>query len=504
MNPTDQARKEARKRELKKNRKQRQAVRQAVLKGKNPRDIIFELEKVDDMEFNILAPPPLNEKVLREKRRKLVETWQRVMRMYETEDDQQFQDYKKVWNDYLSRKNQLVQAFEAVRNAENVQLDDIPLPTILPGHDDSDEEGGEGGSDGGGEGGGEGRAGNIPLPPSLQPKSGILKKPPSVLDNYRPKVCPGVPAGPPPLLTDYLDSDDEGEAAEAAENRPRKIRFNEEADDKEEGESAVSQDVDAYMKEMEEVHRQAEKERQAAEAARAIEQAQPQPPGVTGGELVRPPLAAGAPPRQPLLYRPAPPPLRPGMAPPGVRLPPGPPPGRPMGPMGMRMPPGPPPGLPPPRLATAASAAAAAAAAAAAGQPRLPIPRPQSVVSAGPQLFGSKDTNINKKATVIQAKPQMRNLMSDVTRFVPTNVKVKQQREGGEAGGSSAASKKKKAAALGQSPFSGTAAAASSKQEQLQAVASGSLQQLPGGAPQQRSKDDAYAQFMKEMEQIMK
>ena len=64
MNPTDQARKEARKRELKKNKKQRQMVRTAVLKGKNPRDIIFELEKVDDMEFNIVSPSPLNGKVL--------------------------------------------------------------------------------------------------------------------------------------------------------------------------------------------------------------------------------------------------------------------------------------------------------------------------------------------------------------------------------------------------------------------------------------------------------
>lgn len=63
MNPTDQARKEARKRELKKNKKQRQMVRAAVLKGKNPRELIVELEKIDDMEFNPLAPPPLNEKV---------------------------------------------------------------------------------------------------------------------------------------------------------------------------------------------------------------------------------------------------------------------------------------------------------------------------------------------------------------------------------------------------------------------------------------------------------
>ena len=29
------------------------------------RDIIFELEKVDDMEFNIVSPSPLNEKVCR-------------------------------------------------------------------------------------------------------------------------------------------------------------------------------------------------------------------------------------------------------------------------------------------------------------------------------------------------------------------------------------------------------------------------------------------------------
>ena len=51
------------KRELKKNKKQRQQVRTAVLKGKNPREIVEELEKIDDMEFNVLMPPPLNGKV---------------------------------------------------------------------------------------------------------------------------------------------------------------------------------------------------------------------------------------------------------------------------------------------------------------------------------------------------------------------------------------------------------------------------------------------------------
>lgn len=52
MNPTDQARKEARKKELKKNKKQRQMVRAAVLKGKDPTQLIEEMEKIDEMGKN--------------------------------------------------------------------------------------------------------------------------------------------------------------------------------------------------------------------------------------------------------------------------------------------------------------------------------------------------------------------------------------------------------------------------------------------------------------------
>lgn len=41
--------KEARKKELKKNKRQRQMVRAAVLKGKDPLQIIAEMEKIDQM-----------------------------------------------------------------------------------------------------------------------------------------------------------------------------------------------------------------------------------------------------------------------------------------------------------------------------------------------------------------------------------------------------------------------------------------------------------------------
>jgi hypothetical protein len=42
-------------------------VRAAALKGKNPREIVAELEKIDDMEYNVMAAPPLNGKVRRNK-----------------------------------------------------------------------------------------------------------------------------------------------------------------------------------------------------------------------------------------------------------------------------------------------------------------------------------------------------------------------------------------------------------------------------------------------------
>lgn len=82
MNPTDQARKEARKKELKKNKKQRLLVRTAVLKNKDPGMIIQELDKLDEIEFNPVESPALAEKVLKDKRKKLRETLERVMKLY--------------------------------------------------------------------------------------------------------------------------------------------------------------------------------------------------------------------------------------------------------------------------------------------------------------------------------------------------------------------------------------------------------------------------------------
>lgn len=55
--------KEARKKELKKNKKQRQAVRTAVLKGKDPSQIIYELEKIDNMGMLQIGGSPLQNQI---------------------------------------------------------------------------------------------------------------------------------------------------------------------------------------------------------------------------------------------------------------------------------------------------------------------------------------------------------------------------------------------------------------------------------------------------------
>ncbi|KAG9338790.1 hypothetical protein JZ751_025227 [Albula glossodonta] len=117
MNPTDQARKEARKRELKKNKKQRMMVRAAVLKMKDPRQIIRDMEKLDEM-------------VLRDKRKKLRETFERIVRLYERENPDTYKELRKLEMDYETKRGQLSLYFDSVKNAELVEVDSIPLPEM--------------------------------------------------------------------------------------------------------------------------------------------------------------------------------------------------------------------------------------------------------------------------------------------------------------------------------------------------------------------------------------
>ncbi|KAM9844061.1 WW domain-binding protein 11 isoform 2-T2 [Aulostomus maculatus] len=189
MNPTDQARKEARKRELKKNKKQRMMVRAAVLKMKDPRQIIRDMEKLDEMEFNPVQQPMLNVKVLRDKRKKLRETFERIVRLYERENPDTYKELRKLELDYETKRGQLALYFDSVKNAESVEVDSIPLPDMPHAPSNIHIQ-------------------DIPLPgaqpPSILKKSSSFGKgpvPSSVLATLPgvPRLPPGKkPPGPPP------------------------------------------------------------------------------------------------------------------------------------------------------------------------------------------------------------------------------------------------------------------------------------------------------------------
>ena len=102
--------------------------------------------------------------MLKDKRRKLVETWQRVLRHYEKDDVEQYVELKRLWHSYNNRKAEVMQHFESVRNAENVMVEEIPLPSAGGAADTASL-----------------LPDAIPLPPGIrgivQPKSSILKKP---------------------------------------------------------------------------------------------------------------------------------------------------------------------------------------------------------------------------------------------------------------------------------------------------------------------------------------
>ncbi|XP_069701575.1 WW domain-binding protein 11 [Periplaneta americana] len=686
MNPTDQARKEARKKELKKNKKQRQMVRAAVLKGKDPVQLIAEMEKIDQMEYNVLQPPPLNEKVLKDKRKKLKETLERVMTMYDKDDPDKWAELKRMEVEYEKRRIAMVTYAESVRHAQQVQVDDIPLPTLQLPNDPTAFMG---------------LPSQIPLPTdlpvqlssmvphpmmtlpgipvppglALPPPHGILKKTSAYsAAPAKPKKPPGVPPGPPPELSDdeeepmeedganYKTSekhtsavpsdvqekipppaglpprqrvirfaDDEApeptseqtpavptaptaaataaaaatpSSATSSATAPKMSESRKEKDDENMSMEHVSapapkpttlqqkmlamagQDIDQFMREMEEVHRKREQDRAAdlnarlsmldSESSNEAVTDMPkhngsssnvnssstnqslesdgddsqtlQPPGTGPTDLTLPPpttvavqpqpsVAPGnvpvvsipatpptvhppglpvAPPLglAPMMFRP--PPLRPGVPPPlGIRLPPGPPPGRPglpPGPppglpprLGMRLPPGPPPGMPPrllrppgppPRLPTGiplpgmplptsanpiASGPTALSSIPIPPGPTAPLTTNPNVLSAAPQLInrtrveGAAAEGKKQHGATIEAKPQIRNLSADVTRFLPTALRVKRE------------DKKKK----------------DIKSATLPEPRTENLVPKPSPATSQQTKDDAYMQFMREMEGLL-
>ncbi|KAI1293796.1 WW domain-binding protein 11 [Halotydeus destructor] len=340
MNPTDRTRKEARKKELKKNKKQRAVVRAAVIKGKDPYQILADLERLDQMEYNVNEPPSLNEKVMLEKRRKLMETWERVLRLYIKEEKDKYLELKRLQGEQEAKRNEMRKFYQAVMSTKSVDLEEIPLPDIPSAQDTS--------------------CSDIPTP--------ILRKTNLVAarTNFD-KTPPGPPPGPPPVLDDLITEDID-------EPKKRKgVSFVEEPKEA---------DVNEFLKEIEFVSVQ--KPPPSLPTATAYPQIQAefaQPPKI----MVRPNIA-------PPMNLPHMPPIMPPHPHGGAAIPP------PMNYHGQQH----------PRMNM--------------NMPQMLPPRP--IIQPSEQSFASESTSTKIGAT-IEAKPQLRNLSADATRFTPVSLRVK-------------------------------------------------------------------------------
>ncbi|KAH8411569.1 hypothetical protein KR215_006885 [Drosophila sulfurigaster] len=322
MNPTDQARKlqndvinthtllfiyiyivgkEARKKELKKNKRQRQMVRAAVLKNKDPSQILEEMEKIDEMgkqcsniprlesnlilwgktflssEYNVLQPSPLNEKVLRDKRKKLKETFDRVMRLYHNDEPEHWAELKRKEVEYEKKRLKKQQYYESVKHAQSVQIDEIPLPAPVSTSNASNASGGNAANSGSGSNANS----NITFPGG----TGSIRMPPPPMTLALPPFAPGAPPG--------VTKRDSDSAANAGDSQGDKLKDDEDKDwlgvppgpppdlfamseldsdaagnsdyEGDEGESMAGS-IDDFMKEMEHVHKRKHRKLQGNDA----------------------------------------------------------------------------------------------------------------------------------------------------------------------------------------------------------------------------------------------
>uniref|UniRef100_A0A3Q3WQ55 WW domain binding protein 11 n=1 Tax=Mola mola TaxID=94237 RepID=A0A3Q3WQ55_MOLML len=297
------------------------------------------MNPTDQAEFNPVQQPLLNEKVLRDKRKKLRETFERIVHLYERENPDTYKELRKLELDYETKRGQLALYFDSVKqNAESVEVDSIPLPDMPHAPSNIHIQ-------------------DIPLP-GAQPPS-ILKKSTS----FRSVRFADMPAEAPhegkrkkkrlvkrtkaitPLQAMMLRMAQS--VPEAEEEEEVEEEYTDESDNSDIEDRGPPGDNQPHLMAS---HRLPPPTGLVAQQIPPHLQgpplAGPPPLGPPPAPPMRPPGPPSGPPPGP---PPAPPFLRPPGMPAGIRgplprlLPPGPPPGRPPGP-----PPGPPPMPPPP------------------------------------------------------------------------------------------------------------------------------------------------------------
>ncbi|VDK45773.1 unnamed protein product [Anisakis simplex] len=381
MNPADQERKSMRQKELKRNKKQRTMVRQAILKSKDVDEIIENLRRLDEQEFDIHVEHH-SKYVFNEKRAKLKQTFSEVINLYKQEKrDEKIKELHEKMDRYEVERAQKLQQYNAQRFSLEANPVEIPLPdgSSLP------------------------NAAMTPVAPSIpsqylmpQARSGILKHTTTSGVAERDVDERGEPPGPPVGLPPLLKMDGEYNDEQVSTSK-RKVRFGE-------NETKLIQD-DFSQQIMDDdygpVDIPAEVMEQGSEKGTKR-------PAATISSTSAASVLCAAPTvitQQPLVRAP---PIPPNMLPPPPRFP-------------LRLPSHPPnlqagrAGMAPPTMY------------------KRPSTTAESVISAAPvvrrPVDASKDKNEEDAQATISAEPKLRDLTKEVTTFVPMALRTNRRKE---------------------------------------------------------------------------
>lgn len=144
------------------------------------------------------------------------------------EENERYQELKRLESDYEAKRDKMVKFYEAVRSAQEVSLDDIPLPSGPPELET--------------ETGGDSETKSFPTTSDHDPTS-ILKRSENITVTRTP---PGLPSGPPPCLDEFEDGDSNDDDEEDGSKR---VRFA--------GDHEKEADINEFLKEIEDVERTA-------------------------------------------------------------------------------------------------------------------------------------------------------------------------------------------------------------------------------------------------------
>ncbi|KAI6223073.1 hypothetical protein M3Y99_01464400 [Aphelenchoides fujianensis] len=127
MNPADKERKKQRAQELKRNKKQRTIVRTAIVKGRDPEELLDQLRKLDNQEFDPNCE--LSKHVIVEKRHKLKGAFIQQLSLYRTEqNNSQVIRLENLLAEYEEDRIRKEKQYQAVLFSQETNLGDIPLP----------------------------------------------------------------------------------------------------------------------------------------------------------------------------------------------------------------------------------------------------------------------------------------------------------------------------------------------------------------------------------------